>query len=337
MFPPRTFWFDVGERLSSLGIPHLVTNGGEIRIDCPFCEDKKKHLYMNAQKGVFHCFRCEESGSIRYLFRILEGDEGGDIRLGVLMQADDGEAGDLIEMPDGYCTDFVYDPEGKKALEYLRGRGLEDRIIERYHIGYGAWGKYRGRILIPLFHRGVLVSFVARAYHQGLSPKILNPSSEEAPSPSNYLFNLDQAIFYPKVVLTEGVFDALATGVIDQEYCAVASLGKHLTERQAELLCESGFEELVFAWDTRDAIPQVLYFARALVPFFRSVRVAILPGEEDPSSLGKERMKECVLSAEPFSSVYLKLLCTLKLSKNSIKDINLNGSNGKPKIFKNFL
>ena len=36
----------------------------EARTNCPFCGDKKGHLYGNAQKGVFFCFRCGARGRL---------------------------------------------------------------------------------------------------------------------------------------------------------------------------------------------------------------------------------------------------------------------------------
>lgn len=35
----------------------------EIKIDCPFC-GKEKHLSVNTEKGLYHCFRCKASGHV---------------------------------------------------------------------------------------------------------------------------------------------------------------------------------------------------------------------------------------------------------------------------------
>lgn len=35
----------------------------EYRTDCPFC-GKKNHLYINQEKGVFHCFKCKRGGRL---------------------------------------------------------------------------------------------------------------------------------------------------------------------------------------------------------------------------------------------------------------------------------
>ncbi len=33
--------------------------------DCPFCQDRRHHLHVNLDKGVYHCFRCGASGRIK--------------------------------------------------------------------------------------------------------------------------------------------------------------------------------------------------------------------------------------------------------------------------------
>lgn len=329
------FWCDLEIFLSEHQIPYRKTSTGEVRINCPFCNDVKWHLYINEQKRVFHCFRCEQSGSIARLFRFLaDGEPIPTVPRPQFLSQDEDDA-DIV-LPEGFTTNFTMTQEGRLAWEYLLSRNLTPTQIERYGIGYAMWGKYRGRVIVPITHRGRVVSFVARAYVSGLTPKVLNPSAEEASPPSHYLFNLDQALFYPKVVLVEGVFDALTTGIVDGEYCAVATFGKQLTNRQLAQLCEAGFKEVVFAWDTRDAVPQILTFARALLPFFRSVRVAFLPGEEDPNSLGHERMAECVRQALPYEVAKLKLLYLGRLV-NGFKYSNFNGNGKSQKFSKNFL
>lgn len=35
----------------------------EIKINCPFCGDNKKQMYLNTAKNKFFCFRCGKGGS----------------------------------------------------------------------------------------------------------------------------------------------------------------------------------------------------------------------------------------------------------------------------------
>lgn len=49
-------------------------SGDEMRANCPFCiDDTKKHLYINKNKPVYVCFKCEESGTWSGLIMEAEG------------------------------------------------------------------------------------------------------------------------------------------------------------------------------------------------------------------------------------------------------------------------
>ena len=46
--------------INILGLDYLKA-GNEIRINCPFCGNDNKKMYISP-KGVYHCFVCGESG-----------------------------------------------------------------------------------------------------------------------------------------------------------------------------------------------------------------------------------------------------------------------------------
>jgi DNA primase len=151
-------------------------------------------------------------------------------------------------------------------------------------------------------------------------PKILNPSSYEAPPPNRFLYNFDKAVFFPNLVLTEGVFDCLTVDRIGFEACAVATFGKKLSNAQLELIIEEGsFKKIIFAWDTRDAIPEIYKHANYLSNFY-DVYVASFPGEEDPNSLGRDLAQHYIKRAEPFDKIKMRLYAHVKgiLNKGEI-------------------
>jgi hypothetical protein len=53
-----------------LSLPGVVLSravpvpNGELRVDCPFCGDTGRHMYVNAERGLYHCFRCGASGRL---------------------------------------------------------------------------------------------------------------------------------------------------------------------------------------------------------------------------------------------------------------------------------
>ena len=58
----------VNEYLQDQNIEFFLESGGqELRTLCPYCENLKKKLYINATSGLFHCFQCGESGKFSSL------------------------------------------------------------------------------------------------------------------------------------------------------------------------------------------------------------------------------------------------------------------------------
>jgi len=55
------------------GLKIRETSGCEYRTNCPFCNDKKGHLYINPEKNVFHCMRCGAEGGAVKLKALLDG------------------------------------------------------------------------------------------------------------------------------------------------------------------------------------------------------------------------------------------------------------------------
>ena len=67
--------FDIIEVAKMCGIRfyHRQRNNVEFKALCPFCGDTKYHMGLNRQKGLFHCFRCRESGNSVSLYAKLNG------------------------------------------------------------------------------------------------------------------------------------------------------------------------------------------------------------------------------------------------------------------------
>ena len=67
------------------GLHPLRGKRGEAVVNCPFCGDKKRHMYLNREKNVFHCMRCGASGGMKELYARLGGvttEEAGRIVYG---------------------------------------------------------------------------------------------------------------------------------------------------------------------------------------------------------------------------------------------------------------
>lgn len=61
-----SFEEDPAQVLAQAGLP-IRRSGSQYETDCPFCE-KKRHLYMNPESGLWDCKRCGEKGNL-YQFK----------------------------------------------------------------------------------------------------------------------------------------------------------------------------------------------------------------------------------------------------------------------------
>jgi len=186
--------------------------------NCPFCVrrgkgiDRRRNLNVNARKNMAHCFRCE--WKTRDAKRAL-APEG----IRVVTSTVNPRRTPLPEpaLPESFSTDFRT-PFGARVLAYLLGRHLDRGTIFGYGLGYCTRGRYAGRVVIPIYEGGTLVTVQGRVLdpeHPG--PKYLG----EARPKDAVIFNWDRAAAAGVFVLTEGPFDALAL----PEF-AVAALGK---------------------------------------------------------------------------------------------------------------
>lgn len=294
-------FFDWNALLDEQGIS-AYPRGDELVAPCPFCHHGgRASFFLNSVSGVFFCHVCGATGGpikmvaalldIRYsdaIARIMRGQ-----RYGVEEDDDEDEVelvdtAPLIELPDEYLplTGDTSVSAGRYR-DYLAGRGIGPDLIEQYEIGFCALGHLAGFVIVPVYHLGRLVTYIARKAAKKARLKVWTPPGNEE---GDYLFNLDHIWGAKSVVVMEGVFDAL---VLPDR--AVATFGKKISNRQLLNLKAAGVEELVLCWDA-DAQPEVFKTFLRAQDIFR-VTTVDLPDDSDPSDLGSERTLELVNAA----------------------------------------
>jgi hypothetical protein len=220
----------------------VVEDGTEVLMDCPSCGSKK--MYVEAESGVYICFRCDDRGDLFDLFRRALGMTPAEAfearrRLRFRTGPRFRFGGDIPTPVPGVALPLEYAPvdldtsTGKwpGLLEYLVSRHLPYPRVLSYKIGYCEDGPYAGRIIIPVEYHNQLYTFVARALDPTVEPKVLYPAGSRR---SDVVFNLDrlERLQHPRpLIITEGVFDALR--VPNQ---AVAILGSSISAQQITLL-----------------------------------------------------------------------------------------------------
>jgi len=304
---------------------------------CPFHSEKTPSFTVDAEKGLYHCFGCGVGGDIFTL--VMEKENLGFTEAVAYLaekyriplpekkrlspQAVQLEE-QLRKVMDSalafYSRSLRTTPEGKKALDYLKARGLSDEIIEKFQLGYApnAWDgltgsckakgfspqvlekaglalpgrkpgeyydRFRGRAIFPIFTMtGKIVAFGGRALFNQ-EPKYLNSPDTPLYRKGQLLYGLnvtkDEIREAGEFVLVEGYTDFLALYQAGRKN-VVASLGTALTPHQVGLA--SRFAPKAIVNYDGDAAGQTAAY-RAVPLFFEKgveARVLVLPENLDP-------------------------------------------------------
>src|SRR3954467_52083 len=127
---------------------------------CPFHDERTPSFSVNAEKKVYYCFGCQESGDA---IKFVQATEGLDFREAVealaerynvelKLDQEDPPAEErrrrrerllkLVERATAYYERVLWEsPEAARAREYLAGRGLEEGALRAYRVGWApdAW------------------------------------------------------------------------------------------------------------------------------------------------------------------------------------------------------
>jgi hypothetical protein len=301
-------------------------NGQEFRINCPFCvknghsPDKSYKMYINPTKndGIYHCVRCGSSGSTRKLL--------GWVGVQTKPEAPRAKARNdgNIRMPGSLIPLNMLEEE-HPAIQYVtkqRSRYFDPKELASYYavaychqgvkFGDGVDFMYdtTGTLIFPIFNKGKLIGWQSRmmtepkeltdAYleHFGY-PKnadgewILPPKYFTSPGfpKGEVMFNFDVAREREPVVVTEGVFDAMAVGL-----SGVALLGKGITETQLRIL-QTYCDNVVILLD-----PDAGSESSDMVKILRrtiNVKQVTLQGYKDPGDAPTEEIWRQITGGSP--------------------------------------
>ncbi|MBI5450355.1 MAG: DNA primase [Gammaproteobacteria bacterium] len=307
---------------------------------CPFHQEKSPSFTVSRSKQFYHCFGCQAHGTvIQFMMEYLRLDFVDAIhelaqRAGVeVPQTSDGAgaAGGqrplldaLQQASEFYCAQLRRPPDGQRAIDYLKARGVTGETAASYALGYappgwdglikallpkfseqtllaaglvlgkergGNYDRFRDRIMFPIRDpRGRVIGFGGRVLDQG-TPKYLN-SPETAVFHKGHelygLFEARQALRHPqRLLVVEGYMDVIMLAHSGIHY-AVATLGTATTRDHLEQLYRI-VPEVVFCFDGdragRDAAWRALEVALDVIIDGRQARFMFLPDGEDPDSL----------------------------------------------------
>jgi DNA primase len=316
----------------------LTRSGRERKGCCPFHGEKTPSFYV--YDDHFHCFGCGEHGDvISFVMKstgasFMEAVEDLAVQAGMEVpkptpqaaEAAARQAGisEVLEAAAATYARWLFEPQGKAALDYLRGRGLTDETIRRFGLGWSGEGRgqlagalrgqnikpeqlleaglmkqgehgpvdmFFARVMFPIRdRRGAAISFGGRIMGDG-QPKYVNGPETAVFSKRRSLYNLDQARNGArkgsKVIVVEGYMDVIALSQAGFSG-AIAPLGTALTEEHLEEIWRLSPEPVIcFDGDAagqRAALKTTELALTQLAPD-KSLKLLRLPEKDDPDSL----------------------------------------------------
>lgn len=221
-------------------------NKGEVSYHCPFCpslghrnDDKK--LYVNVNKLVYQCFRCESKGSLNHEV----SSDFNDVDIGKVFS--DYLSDNVQEEETSYFNipkTLLINEKDSTGYHYMRDRGFTDEDIELYSMRLSGVGNLMGRVIIPneIISKNWTDMYVARSYLDHPN-RYKNPSNSRK---SKILFNYHRIPDNPEyMILNEGPLNSIIAGKL-----SVASFGKVLSQDQLEMILSKNPTHLYVSYDT---------------------------------------------------------------------------------------
>ncbi len=316
---------------------------------CPFHSEKTPSFTVNEEKGIFHCFGCGAGGSVFHFLMqydqlsFPEAVERVGKRYGIVVERlqnpgarKDAEQREslyrLNERAAAYFNEILFgNGEGRRALEYLKSRGVDEPTARRFHLGYAPQAgqglaaflkreglslkdstrlgllsdrggerygeKFFGRLMFPIADAAAkIVGFGGRVIGPGM-PKYLNSAETPLFHKSATLYGLSQAKETirgsDRVIVVEGYLDVVALAQFGVTD-AVATLGTALTPEHVRMLGRYT-KNIVALFDGDEAGRKAA--ARSFEIFIDGGllgRGAFLPKEEDPDTFVRSKGKEAL-------------------------------------------
>lgn len=128
----------------------LKKAGANFKALCPFHQEKVPSFMVSPEKQIWHCFGCSRGGDVFAFLMEREGLEFGDAlkiladRAGVQLKKISPKIQkqkSLLFEINTIAAKFYHHilkntPAGKKALNYLKNRGIKDATINEFMLGY---------------------------------------------------------------------------------------------------------------------------------------------------------------------------------------------------------
>jgi len=272
------------------------TAKGEMFLDrCPYCGAPKTHkssFTVSKVRPVFYCYRCGTKGNWTKLVSKLGkmSYQAAGLIVGHV-KANKTEEKKEEQIVVRFPTSAMW---STRAVNYLEKRQIDAKTRDHFHLYFCNSGKYRDRIIVPVFHKGERITFQGRTVLPDGDPRYLSPPND---GKNRLLFNYDSLSTKIKVViLAEGPFDVIR--LYQNRVTAVCSLGKSISDTQIALLKERGIKKVILMQD-RDALVRI---DKGIGKLWRKlssqfdVEIAPVMCKNDPGELDRAETQEILQS-----------------------------------------
>ena len=308
----------------------LKKSGANFKANCPFHGEKTPSFVVSPQKQIFHCFGCGVGGdSVKFVMEIEklsypEAIEKLANNYNIPLQYSKGRGSlndekRVLELLEQWYKKNL--SQNQDAYKYLTDRGIQERFIEHFEIGYvgsgqsvieyiknnqiplpkavdagvialGERGEYYARlvdrVIFPIYNAsGSIVGFGGRTLGNHPAKYINSPQTKLFnKSRLLYGYNLAKRDIYDKgrVIVTEGYLDVIMLHQAGYT-TAVATLGTALTSEHLPIL-RKGEPKIVLAYDGDKAgQAAALKAAKLLSANGFEGSVVLFPEGKDPADM----------------------------------------------------
>ena len=273
---------------------------GDYWAPCPFHQERTASFHLDDRKGFYYCFGCHAKGDALSFVRetenvgFMEAVEILAREAGMQMPARDPAAqqkadrrsllAEVMEQAVQHYRLQLNAGAGAAAREYLAGRGLSGKTLERFEIGFAPdsrrgllehltgkgvapaliveaglaiapddgeapFDRFRGRIIFPIRDaRGRAIALGGRAMNPQARAKYLNSPETPLFDKGRSLYNIGPARAAAGtaggLIVAEGYMDVIALAQAGFDH-AVAPLGTAITESQLQMLWRLADEPVI--------------------------------------------------------------------------------------------
>jgi DNA primase len=321
----------------------LKKAGRNFKANCPFHNEKSPSFVVSPERQIWHCFGCGKGGDVYTFLMEYERLEFPEAlrtlakKVGIELKSQERNSGLATQKERLYQINSIVKeyyhyvltkhPAGKRVRAYLKNRGVSDKIIQTFMLGFAPTGNalmkyltskkkfaredlvasgvvfqkgrdvidfFRGRLIFPLIdHRDNVVGFAGRILNNNSSmSKYINTRETLIYHKGEQFYGLnitkDAIRKTNQAIIVEGEFDVISC-FENGIANVIAVKGTALTEAQVNLLGRFA-QKITFCFDGDRAGQEAIKRSLAVVEKKGLTPTVIeIPGGKDPDeALHKE-------------------------------------------------